>query len=286
MADGKGISSHDSTTVFDEPTLTIGSRLGHRDYIKEAFRHPDFIWRYPLVELRAKNRETILGIAWEMITPLLLVLTWWLIRGVVFPRFGSSDYLQQLIVGIFTYQYIQRNVTTGASSIDRSRSLMLSFNFPAMVSPVQHAIGSFFSNLPNILVMLVFVVSCGTPIQLSWVLLPAIIVLQALFSFGGSLSLARITVGNPDLRNTLPFIFRLIFYASGVVFPIEDRIRGKSIAWLFDLNPFYAIVNLTRWAVNGSTLHTPTMISAIAWGLLLPVIGYGIFRTGDHRYVE
>ena len=275
-----------TSSAFLEPTITIGSRLSHREHLKSALRHPDFIWRYPLAELRAKNRETVLGIAWELITPLLLVLTWWLIRGVVFPRSGGGDYLQQLIVGIFTYQYIQRNVTTGASSIDKSRPLMLSFNFPAIVSPIQHAVGSFFSNLPNVFVMLIFVVSCGTPIQLTWLLVPTIVLLQALFAFGGSLALARITVGNPDLRNTLPFIFRLIFYASGVVFPIEDRIRGKSIAWLFDLNPFYAIVNLTRWAVNGSTLHMTTMISALGWGILLPLIGYGIFRTGDHRYVE
>ena len=107
-----------------------------------------------------------------------------------------------------------------------------------------------------------------------------------MFSFGGSLTLARLTVRNPDLRNTLPFIFRLIFYSSGVIFPLEDRIRGKSIAWLFDLNPFYAIVHLTRWVVNGSPLHVVTMISALSWALFLPVIGYGIFRTGDHRYVE
>lgn len=286
MANDERVSNEDETAVFEEPIITIGGRLKHREYLREALRHPDFIWRYPLVELRAKNRETILGIAWELITPLLLVLTWWLIRGVVFPRVGGSDYLQQLIVGIFTYQYIQRNVTNGSSSIEKSRALMLSFNFPAIVSPIQHAVGSFVSNIPNIFVMLVFVLTCGTQIRLSWLLLPAIIVLQALFSFGGSLTLARLTVRNPDLRNTLPFIFRLIFYASGVIFPLEDRIRGKSIAWLFDLNPFYAIVHLTRWVVNGSPLHVVTTISALSWALLLPIIGYGIFRTGDHRYVE
>ena len=274
------------TVEFSDPVITIGGRLSHRQYLKEAFRNPDFVFRYPIAELRAKHRETLLGVAWEVITPLLLVLTWWIIRGVVFPRNGGSEYLSFLIVGIFAYQYVQRLMVSGANAIDRTQAMMLTFNFPALVGPLQHAVSALVSNLPNVLVMLVFVTISGISPTWTWLLIVPLVVGQSVLALGGSLALARFSSGNLDLKNALPFIFRLTFYASGVIFSLEDRIRGKAIAWLFDLNPFYAIVALSRWVVTGTDIATPTIFSALGWMFLLPVAGYLTFRTGDDRYVE
>ena len=271
---------------FDVEPIVIGGRLSHRQYFQQTFRHRDFLIRYPISVLRAKNREALLGIAWEVINPLLLVGTWWIIRGVVFPRSGGDNYLAFLIVGIFTYQYMQRFVVTAANAVDRSQNLMLSFNFPALVGPLQHTVSTFVSNIPNVVVMLLFVWTTGVTPAGWWLLVPILVIGQTAFGLGGALLLARFSVGNVDLKNALPFVFRLLFYASGVIFPLEDRIRGKAIAWLFDLNPFYAITSTARAVVMDTPLHLATVLSAAGWVIILPLVGYVVFRTGDHRYVD
>lgn len=279
-------SMADVRVDFDRPPIRIGQHEGHRDYLARALRNHDFVVRYPIVVLRAKYRETLLGLGWEILNPTLLVLIWWLIRGVAFPRAGGPDYLAFLIVGIFSYQYMQRFITGGAAAVSGSSGLMQKFNFPPIVAPMQHGVSAFVSNFVGVSVMLAFVILSGVTPTWSWLLLGPMVLAQTSFAFGGSLALARLTIGNQDVKNVVPFVFRLTFYGSGIIFPIEERISELSFRWVFDLNPFYAITATTRYVVTGSDLHITTMTSAIIWCLAMPFIGYFLFRTGDHRYAE
>lgn len=270
---------------FETSPIEVGGRSGHREYLSRTLENPDFLVRYPLAVLRAKHRETILGLGWEILNPTLLVLVWWIIRDVVFPNTGGRNYLEFLVVSVFTFQYLQRFVTGGQSAINSSRGLFQSFNFPPLVALVQQAVTTFVSNLFSIVVLLVFLVILGETPGIIWLLFPVVLIVQSSFGLGGSMILARATVQNPDVRNMVPFTFRLLFYGSGVIFPIEDRIAGSTIRWLFELNPFYSITALTRMVLLDSEITRVTVFSAILWSTLLPVVGFYVFRSGDHRYV-
>jgi teichoic acid transport system permease protein len=279
-------ASVDDSLQFDCVPIVIGEPDSHRDYLRRAVSNRSFIVRYPLTVLRAKYRETVLGLGWEILNPSLLVLTWWLIRGVAFPRAGGPDYLAFLIVGIFTYQYMQRMIIGGAAAVGGASGLMQKFNFPPIVAPLQNTVSSFASNTIGIAVMLTFVMLSGTLPTWTWLLLIPMVLAETAFALGGSLALARFTTGNRDAKNVIPFVFRLTFYASGIIFPIEERIADLSFRWVFDLNPFYAITATARTVVMGSPLHATTLVSALAWCAIMPVAGYFIFRTGDHKYAE
>lgn len=271
---------------FAGPSHEIGGRAGHHDYLRRTFHNADFLVRYPITVLRAKHRETLLGLGWEVVNPALLVLVWWIIREVVFPTAGGRDYLEFLVVSVFTFQYLQRFVVGGQASIHSTKGLLQSFNFPPLVAVVQQSVTIFVSNLFSIVVLFAFLVAAGERPALSWIAFVPILALQSVFAFGGSMVLARLTAQSPDVRNMVPFMFRLLFYASGVIFPIEDRIAGSSIRYLFELNPFYSITALTRSVLIGGGVDGITFVSALAWGLLLPIVGYAIFRTGDERYAS
>jgi teichoic acid transport system permease protein len=269
---------------FESPPLDLGGHLSHGAYLGRTFANPDFLIRYPVTVLRAKYRETLLGIGWEVLNPALLVLVWWIIRGVVFPATGGTDYLEFLVVSIFTYQFLQRFVLSGQSAISSSKGLLQSFNFPPLVAVLQQSVTVFVSNFFSIGVLLVFLLVAGERPTIPWLAYPLIVIMQASFAVGGSLILARLTSQSPDVRNMVPFIFRLLFYASGVIFPIDDRIEGRTIRWLFEVNPFYSITALTRTVLLGDSIDSITLVSAMSWAVLLPLFGYLIFRSGDDRY--
>lgn len=270
---------------FEVAPVVIGGRSGHREYLHRTFESVDFLVRYPLAVLRAKHRETIFGLGWEILNPALLVLVWWIIREVVFPTTGGRDYLEFLVVSVFTFQYLQRFVTGGQSAINSSRGLFESFNFPPLVALIQQAVTTFVSNLFSVVVLLAFLVALGERPLIQWMLFPAVLAMQSLFGVGGSMVLARATLQNPDVRNMIPFTFRLLFYGSGVIFPIEERIDGSTLRWLFELNPFYSITAVTRMVLLDSDISQTTLLSAIFWSTFLPMLGFLVFRTGDDRYV-
>ena len=269
---------------FDSKPLDLSGQLSHGLYLGRTFANPDFLVRYPITVLRAKYRETLLGIGWEVLNPALLVLVWWIIRGVVFPAAGGTDYLEFLVVSVFTYQFMQRFVLSGQSAVASSKGLLQSFSFPPLVAVLQQSVTVVVSNFFSIGILLVFLIVAGGSHSAMWLIYPLVILLQSMFAIGGSMILARLTSANPDARNMVPFVFRLLFYASGVIFPIEDRIEGRSIRWLFEVNPFYAITALTRTVLLGDSIDSVTLASAISWAALLPVLGYLVFRSGDDRY--
>lgn len=276
--------SVDDSRSFESSFVDVGSRVGHRSYLVSAFRHPDFLVRYPVAVLRAKHRETLLGLGWEILNPMLLILVWWIIRGVVFPATGGSKYLEFLTVSVFTFQYLQRSVTGGQSAIASSKGLLQSFHFPPLVAVVQQTVTHFVSNLFSVVVLLGFVVLLGEAPTWRWIAFVPVLVMQTSFGFGGSMVLARVTAQNPDVRNMVPFVFRLLFYASGVIFPIEDRLTTSNFRLLFELNPFYSITALTRSALLNQGVSDVALASAIGWAVATPVLGYLVFRTGDDRY--
>lgn len=269
---------------FESPVIDVGHRVGHRSYLVSAFRHPDFLVRYPVAVLRAKHRETLLGLGWEILNPMLLILVWWIIRGVVFPTAGGSKYLEFLTVSVFTFQYLQRSVTGGQSAIAGSKGLLQSFHFPPLVAVIQQTVTHFVSNLFSVVVLLGFVLLLGETPTWRWIAFVPVLVMQTAFGFGGSMVLARVTAQNPDVRNMVPFVFRLLFYASGVIFPIEDRLATSDFRLLFELNPFYSITALTRSVLLGQSVSDVALASAVVWAAAIPFLGYLVFRTGDDRY--
>jgi teichoic acid transport system permease protein len=269
---------------FEGPPVDVGGRASHREYLQRTFNNLDFLVRYPLAVLRAKHRETLLGLGWEVLNPALLVLVWWIIREVVFPTTGGTKYLEFLVVSVFTFQYLQRFVVSGQAAVNSSKGLLQSFDFPPLVAVVQQSVTTFVSNAFSVGVLFVFLLLMGEKPRLLWLLFPLVLAMQSVFAMGGSMVLARVTTQNPDARNLVPFTFRLLFYGSGVIFPIEDRIAGSALRPIFELNPFYAITALTRAVILDSSITATTLTSAVIWSLTLPVIGYLIFRTGDDRY--
>ena len=103
-------------------------------------------------------------------------------------------------------------------------------------------------------------------------------------SFGCALVAARATESVRDITQLLPFIFRLLLYASGVLFSVDKYTEGKGYAWVFHLNPVYEIVTLTRWSILGGEFQPELLLAFIAWTAFMSVVGLAWFRAGEGSY--
>ena len=85
-----------------------------------------------------------------------------------------------------------------------------------------------------------------------------------------------------DVQQVLPFIFRLGFYASGVLFNVEAYVETHR--WMFDLNPMYCFITINRWAVLGGELDPVIVASIAVWTVVIAMAGVLWFRRGEDRY--
>jgi ABC-type polysaccharide/polyol phosphate export permease len=71
---------------------------------------------------------------------------------------------------------------------------------------------------------------------------------------------------------------------SGVLFDVATYVEGKSWAWIFDINPIYCIVTLTRWSVLGGEFRLDLLITFVVWSVAIAVAGLIWFRSGEGDY--
>lgn len=261
--------------------------VGFVRYIRELWQRRDYVRYVARSDLRSQQMNTVLGNLWHLLNPALQIAVFYLIFGVILGvTRGVDNLLAFMSVGLFSYQYSTTSVTQGAKSITGNRPLLRSIWFPRAMLPLTTTTTQLFAFLPKLVVMLVVCLVTGEPMLITWLLVPAILVLQSTLNFGLALMAARAGNHVADLQNLLPFIFRMLLYGSGVLFLIDEYVQQSKYQLLFELNPFYGIIAIWRWAILDYPLAPHLAVYTATTSVIVLMIGIFWFRRGERGYTD
>lgn len=266
----------------------LGGTPRLKDYVSEVWRRREFAWSVAQGELRAQHLDTALGNLWHLLNPLLQIGVYFLVFGVILGTDrGVENFLAFLSIGIFTFSFMQKSIMSGAGTLVGKQGLIRSLQFPRALLPLSATLRETMAFGPAVVIMLVVVVATGEPLRLDWVLVVPVLVLAAVFAAGFSFIGARLADRFRDLLNVLPFLFRIAFYLSGVLYSVEAYIDNPLVLRLLLLNPFYVFVTLPREYLMLSQDHDFLgwlWVSAVIWALLSAILGLVVFRGGEKDY--
>jgi len=239
-------------------------------------------------ELRRRQVNDVLGNLWHLLNPLLQIGVYFIIFGLLLDvgDRSSNNFILFLTVGLFIFQFTQRSTVDGAKSIVTNLSLIKALKFPRVILPMTSTAteaAAFWSSL--VVIYSVGLLTDGFRWQ--WFLLPLLVSVQMVFNLGCAMIAARMTTHFRDTIQILPFFFRLLLYASGVIFSVDAYANGSgAIELLFTLNPMYSFVTVARWIVFGSATEPAHVASIAAWTILTFMLGFVWFRAGEERYAR
>ncbi len=197
-------------------------------------------------ELRQKYQGSVLGVAWYVVNPLVLMGAYWFLFDVVLPVFDYDDYPLFLLCGLVVWIFFSQSLSQAATSLLDHGSLIRKARFdrttiPAAVVTVQ--LVTFAVVLALVAVVTVAVRGTLGPALL---LLPVVVACLAAFVLGLALALA---VLHAHFRDTAPilsaallpwfFLSPIFFSAQGVT---ERDAAQFAIEWLNPVAPFIAAV--------------------------------------------
>lgn len=256
-------------------------------YAREAWQRRHYVTYVATSELRSRQMNSLLGNLWHLLNPALQIGIFWLIFGILLETSrGVDNFVGFLSIGIFTYQYAQRSTTSGARSIRKNRGLITIISFPRVLLPVTATAVETLAALPAFGVMYVIAIATGESISWTWLLVIPTIFVLVFFSAGLAMIAARATNHVADVEQVLPFIFRLGFYGSGVLFNVDAYVEQPQYRALFEVNPFYCFIELNRTFILGGDLSPYVPLSAALWTIVLFVGGFLWFRAGEDGYGE
>ncbi len=256
-----------------------------RAYLRDLVDRVEYIRAVPLGEIRAKNLDTVLGNVWLLANPILSAGVYFVIFGILLETDrGVDNYITYLIIGIMVFRLFSSSLTGGAGCVSRSETLMRSLYFPRVVVPLASALGNFYLFLPGVAVMLMLAVATGETPTWRWLLLPYVMALALVFVSGVTMITGRLGHGIRDLGSLLPHLTRLGFYGSGTLYDPAAFTSNSTVLWLFNLNPVYQLISLTRWSLMGLSIPGWFWVVSPIYAICTFVGGFLYFYRGELNY--
>lgn len=271
--------------LADYPDMRrLGVTPSARDYLRDIWSRREFMVTLPLNQLRSQNQNNILGNAWHLLNPLFLALVYYVIFGVILgAREGIDNYPAFLITGIFVFYFTQKSINSGTGTIVSNIKLIQTLSFPRAILPISSVIGELVAQFYAMMAMFILVLLTGVSPRLTWLIVPFIFALQAVFNLGAAFLAARATFHFRDVAQFLPYVLRIWLYLSGIFFSAE-RVPAGLPRTLFELNPLWSFIKLNRLAVLEGTTDVRSWVLGLVWSVAAVVVGFFFFRARETEY--
>ncbi|MBT2451307.1 ABC transporter permease [Streptomyces sp. ISL-43] len=270
-----------------------GARPGLAEYVRQLWDRRHFIVAFSRAKLMAQYSQAKLGQIWQVATPLLNALVYYLIFGLILDAgrgIDKDDYIPFLVIGVFVFTFTQSSLMAGVRAIPANIGLVRALHFPRASLPISFSLQQLQQLMFSMIVVFFVAVGFGNYPKLSWLLVIPALVLQFAFNTGLALIFGRMGSKTPDLAQLMPFVTRTWMYASGVMFSISEMLKGKP-AWIADAlqwNPAAIYMDLVRFAlIDGygrENLPPHVWAFAVGWAVLIGLGGFVYFWKAEERY--
>jgi lipopolysaccharide transport system permease protein len=260
-------------TRTGESTTISASRGSAAIDVEELWAYRELAYFLAWRDLKVRYRQTVLGIVWAVVQPLLLMLVFSLFLGRVqgiAP--GTVAYPLFAFAGLVPWTLFSKSLAGASESLVSASNLIQRVYFPRLLLPVA-ALGPYVVDFAFAFVALVGVMLAlgvnPTPTALAIVPL-TLLDLAAALAFGIWLSAANVQYR--DVRQLVPFLLQLWLFASPVVYAAD--IVPPNLQGLYLLNPMTGVIEGFRWALLG---QGPAPLVAIGSAVVVTIT---VFATG------
>ena len=197
-----------------------------------------------------------LGYLWQLVRPLLMFGVLWVFFTKI-GRIGNEPgpaqhfYGAQLLGSIVLFTFFAEATSGAVRSVVENEALVRKIQFPRMVIPLSIVLGAMFNLALNLVVVFIFAFGSGVRPMLSWLELPLIIAVLAIFSAGLAMLLSSLYVYFRDMAPIWEVISQVLFYASPVIIPLSAVAKRVSptVLHIYMLNPLATVFQQFRHAV-------------------------------------
>ncbi|HEY2016064.1 MAG TPA: ABC transporter permease [Bryobacteraceae bacterium] len=215
--------------AFVYPVMTIWRNRG---LIRVMVRR-DVLGRY---------RGSFGGSFWTAINPLLLMLTYFFVFGIVLHRAGESrtQFAITFLAGMLPWLAFSEAVGRSPTVMLEHRNFVKKLVFAVETVPVNLVVSGLVTELCAVVLFSLLLVAIGHGLAPSVLWLPVLLVPQLLFTAGVSWFLAALGVFVRDLGQIIGYILTVWFFITPICYP--ESSLGPSATLVLSKNPIYVLV--------------------------------------------
>lgn len=261
----------------------------------ELWRYRELIRNLVIRDLKSRYKNSVLGVAWSWINPLLMMVVYTVVFNVLAGRSNLPNYPVFLICALLPWNFFSVSVSQATSCIIEAAPLVKKVYFPREVLPISVVIGNLVHFLISLPIFFVLALVMGNPITPWVLLLPVIIAIQFCFTLGVGMVVATLNVFYRDMQHIVGVLLLAWFFLTPIFYPITSVPEQYTLlgvvfnprVWLRRLNPMASIVasyqDVLYW---GSPAGWDFLLRTALTAAVVLIVGYAVFSRFSPRFSE
>jgi len=256
-----------------------------KSYLLKLWKFRSLILAFALRDLKTKYAQTVLGVAWSLLNPIIATLIFsfffghvlaWEIDGMPFPIYVLS--------GLIPWNFFVYITTAGTSSIQESSQLIKKIYFPKSILPVSKIIVALVDLGLSLAVLLLLIIYYKQQISLNLLIMPLAIVFNALCALTLVFWISALAYKKRDLLHIIPFLTYFGIWLTPVFF--KSEILPTKIQPYLALNPMHNAIELWRFLLFNYGTFNPMWFVSFIITLLLCISGMYFYSTKEHQFSD
>lgn len=260
-----------------------------------GWARPDLavLWRYRELlfflawrDVKVRYRQSVLGAAWAILQPLIMMLVFTLIfgrlarvpsEGIPYPLFA--------LCALVPWQLFAFALTESSNSLVANRDLLTKVYFPRLLIPMSGVLAGLVDFILTFAVLLGFMAFYSVSPTKAIVAVPLFVLLAVMTALTAGVWFSALNVEFRDVRYTVPFLTQLWLFATPVAYP-ADMVPQ---AWrsVYALNPMAGVVEGFRWALLGTGDPPSGLMIVSAFAVIVLFVGGLVyFRRLEDRFAD
>ena len=220
---------------------------------EEMWKNRGILFNFAISDLKIRYRNSILGVLWSVIEPLLMLSVLYFVFSSMF-KFDIPNFPIYLLLGIIIYNCFRNGTTIALNSLTNRAPLITQIYFPRSIPAISSAITASIMLAIEVGILLIFMVAFQFVPPITMLLLPLVLGLQFMFVVGVCLPLSVLNVRFKDTE----FIWNVVVHASFFLTPIfyQFDMLPEYVQNILQFSPMVQILTMAHHVVLYGMLPT------------------------------
>jgi lipopolysaccharide transport system permease protein len=252
----------------------------------ELWEYRELLYFLTWREVKVRYKQTVLGVAWAVIQPLMTMLIFSLFFGKL-AKVPSDriPYPLFCLAGLVPWQFFANGLAESSNSLVASSNLISKVYFPRPTIPISAILSGAVDFAISFVLLIGMMAFYHRVPSMRCVYLPLFFLLAFVTALGVGLWLSALNVKYRDVRYTVPFLTQLWLFATPIAYPTS--LLHEPWRTVYGLNPMAGVVEGFRWALLGTETAPGPILAASSFAALLILVGGAFyFRRMEKTFAD
>ena len=271
----------------NEIELIIEPNRLKKNYWNDLWRFRELFLFLAWRDILVRYKQTIIGLAWSLIRPLLTMIVFTVIFGRL-AKLPSEGVPYPILVyaGMLPWQFFSTSFSEASNSLLANSNMLTKIYFPRLIIPASTVIVNFVDFLISFIILIGLMIWYHYVPSWTILYLPLFLVLALLTAMGAGLYVASLNVKYRDFKYIVPFVVQFGLYVSPVGF--SSNVVPEKWRLLYSINPMVGVIDGFRWSIIGgnSQIYLPGLMLSIGLIIFLLIFGIWYFRKMEKTFAD